>query len=304
MSRESGEDQYCLGLYLAQHREHLKASNQTGPDCAALMRLLAAFDRVSGDHRRQLNRLRSILSLYFPAFSNFFRDLSLSALELLRTTGKPTDMLTWNLSEFMNRTTHIKHLSRKRKQDFFEKMQMEISDDEDPAVEVYLFEVELLIEQLTQTHEMKKKIEAKIKRIFDAHPLSEALASIPGCGPKVGAVLLAEMGDNPEKFKSYRAFQSFAGSSPVTKQSGKRYHNVSMRRGCRKQLRQALFCLSFSSLSYEPWAREYYDDARARGMVHSAAIRALSNKWAKIIYSIWSSGQPYNREIFLSRKAA
>jgi hypothetical protein len=54
---------------------------------------------------------------------------------------------------------------------------------------------------------------------------------------------------------------------------------------------------AFSSLQFSKWARDYYDKQRKLGKRHSVAIRALSNKWLKIIFSMWKNEQIYIEKI-------
>ena len=62
-----------------------------------------------------------------------------------------------------------------------------------------------------------------------------------------------------------------------------------MRKACNKSARAVLYKFAFSTLQFSKWAREYYDNQRAKGKTHSVAVRALSNKWVKIIYKIWKN---------------
>ncbi|MBN1501719.1 MAG: IS110 family transposase, partial [Spirochaetes bacterium] len=64
-------------------------------------------------------------------------------------------------------------------------------------------------------------------------------------------------------------------------------HKVLMRKSCDKNAKSLLYKFAFSTLRYSAWAREYYDKQRSKGKLHSVAIRALSNKWVKIIFKIW-----------------
>jgi hypothetical protein len=42
-----------------------------------------------------------------------------------------------------------------------------------------------------------------------------------------------------------------------------------------------------------PWSRNFYNSQRAKGNSHAKALRALSNKWLKIIYHLWKNKEPY-----------
>jgi transposase len=65
------------------------------------------------------------------------------------------------------------------------------------------------------------------------------------------------------------------------------YHKVIMRKACNKTARAVLYKFAFSSLQFSKWSREYYDRQKQRGKTHSVAVRALSNKWIKVIFKIW-----------------
>ena len=297
-------DAYCLALFLQQNGERLRPANRSGLECEQLSYHLATLDQISEDRRRQINRLRALLECYFPAFSGFFGDFTDSALELLKTIRTPAVIRNLSLEEFLDQVKHIRHLSGKRKLHFYETMQQDMLSEDVPLSSVHAFDAELLIEQILLCSRQIKRLEAEIQRIYTEHPLFETLNSIPGCGLNLGPRLLAELGDNESKFDSFQAFQAYAGTSPVMIQSGKQRPAVVMRRSCRKQLRHALYWLAFCSMNFEPWARGYYDAARGRGLSHSGALRGLSNKWAKIVFSMWKSGTAYDRAKFMEKRAA
>jgi len=297
-------DAFCLALYLRQNGNRLRPANKPGPECEELACHLSALHQIEENRRRQINRLRALLERYFPAYSAFFKHVSDSALELLRTVRTPAELRELTQEKFLEKVKYITRLTGKRKIQFFETMRKEMLPDNAPLAAALAFDADLIIEQILFFGQQIKRLEAEINRIYTAQPLYEIFNSIPGCGPGLGPRLLSEMGDNRDKFVSFRNFQAFAGTSPVTMQSGKQRASVSMRRSCRKSLRHTLFWLAFTSMNVEPWAREYYDAARARGMSHSGATRALSNKWAKIIFSMWKHGETYDREKFMEKRAA
>ena len=47
---------------------------------------------------------------------------------------------------------------------------------------------------------------------------------MPGAGPLTGALLLAEISDDPNRFSDARALKAYAGAAPITKESGKSHH--------------------------------------------------------------------------------
>ena len=99
----------------------------------------------------------------------------------------------------------------------------------------------------------------------------------------LGARVLAEFGDDPNRYRDAKARRNYAGSSPITKQSGK--HRVVLARYVRnRRLADALTWWAFSSLTASPGARAFYDRHRAAGNTHHQALRALSNRWVGILH--------------------
>src|SRR5262249_16950181 len=51
------------------------------------------------------------------------------------------------------------------------------------------------------------------------------------------------------------------------------------------------------------WARAYYQQQRARGSDHHAAVRALAFKWIRIVFRCWKSRVAYDESKFLAALA-
>ena len=55
---------------------------------------------------------------------------------------------------------------------------------------------------------------------FRKHPDHEVITSFPSLG-EIGGALLAEVGDDRDRFADARALKAYAGSAPVTRASGR-----------------------------------------------------------------------------------
>lgn len=64
-------------------------------------------------------------------------------------------------------------------------------------------------------------LETEVKAHFGQHPDAEIILSQPGLGPILGARVLAEFGDAPGRYRSSKDRKNYAGTSPITRQSGK-----------------------------------------------------------------------------------
>lgn len=107
------------------------------------------------------------------------------------------------------------------------------------------------------------------------------------------AELLAEIGDNRSRHPKSSSLEAIAGQAPVAVQSGKK-KVACFRWACNKNLRAAVSVLADSSRHHNPWAKDIYQRARARGHDHPHAIRILGRAWLRIIWRIWQDHTPYD----------
>jgi hypothetical protein len=71
---------------------------------------------------------------------------------------------------------------------------------------------------------------------YITHPHAGIYASFPGCGPLIGARLLAELGDDPTRFATAKGLRAYAGLAPLTWASGVS-SSVTHRRVCNRRLK-------------------------------------------------------------------
>ena len=136
-------------------------------------------------------------------------------------------------------------------------------------------------------------LEAEVSRCFGQHPDAEIITSQPGLGVVLGAPVLAEFGDDKDRFVDAKARRNYAGTSPITKTSGTR-RVVLARYARNKRLADALHQQAFAALSASPGARAYYDNHRATGATHHQALRALSNRLVGILDGCLRHHTTYN----------
>ncbi len=130
----------------------------------------------------------------------------------------------------------------------------------------------------------------------------EVFGSFPGAGPALAPRLLSALGSRRERFASASALQSFSAIAPVTKQSGGKCH-IHRRYLCAKFLRQSFHEFARESVRHSGWAAAYYEQQRAKGSHHHAAVRSLAYKWQRIIWRCWQDRTPYDEERYLAALA-
>jgi transposase len=154
-----------------------------------------------------------------------------------------------------------------------------------------------LVDQLEPLLKQIAEYDKEIERLFLMHADSELFQSLPRAGQRLAPRLLAELGDDRTRYDSASSLQALAGTSPVLFQSGT-YQKAHRRLGCIKPWRNALQQFAWQSTHSEAWAKEYYQRKRTEGKSHTVAVRALANVWARILYAVWKTKEPYQTTIF------
>jgi transposase len=121
------------------------------------------------------------------------------------------------------------------------------------------------------------ELELALSVEFDQHRLAPVLRSAPGLGPILAARVLAEIGDDPDRFATAEGLRGFAGTAPVTIASGRSSY-VKARKVRNKRLGDACHWWAFAMLTKSAGARAHYDRRRTAGDHHNAALRNLANK--------------------------
>jgi transposase len=131
------------------------------------------------------------------------------------------------------------------------------------------------------------------------HPDAGIFTSFPGVGLITASTLLAEIGEDRGYYPEVGMLLAEAGLAPVTRSSG-RSHRVRFRYAANTRLREACMWWAYNSLKTSPWAREAYDQARARKQPHHRALRGLGARWMRILWRAWTDGVPYDQDRHLT----
>src|SRR6185503_14168994 len=93
----------------------------------------------------------------------------------------------------------------------------------------------------------------------------------------LGARVLGEFGDDPDRYTTAKSRKNYAGTSPLTIASGRK-RAVLARHVRNRRLYDAIDQWAFCALSASPGCRAFYDQRRAAGDLHHQALRALGNR--------------------------
>lgn len=155
---------------------------------------------------------------------------------------------------------------------------------------------------LAVLNEQITTLEGEVEAHFGEHPDAEIILSQPGLGTILGARVLAEFGDDPARYASAKARKNYAGTSPITRASGKK-KAVLARYVHNDRLVDALGVQAFAALNASPGARAYYDKQRARDVGHRAALRQLANRLVGLLHGCLKTRTLYNEATAWSHHA-
>ena len=136
------------------------------------------------------------------------------------------------------------------------------------------------------------EIELSIKRIMDEDP--SPILTIPGISCRMGAMILAEIGDF-SRFTSPDQILASAGLSPSTYQSGKldnAYPHLEKRGS--HYLRFALFIATRFVCNWDLTFASYLAKKHAEGKYYYVAISHAAKKLVRMIFVLVRSGQAYS----------
>jgi len=278
------------------HREVAGDSN-----LAEAMKILArSHQNAIWSRQRQANALRSSLKDYFPAaLLAFGNDLdSMDATAILAIAPTPAIARTLSRSKI---ESALRRGGRKRNiesraaaiQDALREEQL----SQPPILEnAYGITTKATVAVIVSMNAVIAELESALSEHFDQHPDAKIIHSLPGMGMKLGARVLGEFGDDPNRYRDAKSRKNYAGTSPVTKTSG-RSRVVHARHSRNKRLADALDQWAFCSTNWSPGANAYCDELKSRGKHHRKATRQLANKWVGILHACLENGTLYDEEI-------
>ena len=249
------------------------------------------------ERTRHVLRLRSALREFYPVALQAFPDLDEpDALELL---GKAPDPDT---AAALTRRTLVVALTRARRRRVEERAEelqamLRATGLRQPAPVQAAFAaiVSAEVAVITTLNEQITILGQVVGEHFGRHPAAELIISLPGLGVILGARLLGEFGDDPTRYVDAKARKCYAGTAPITKASGKKKAVLS-RHVRNKHLADAAHQWAFSSMRGSPGAKAYYQQIRARGTSHQAALRQLANRWIGILHGCLKTGALYDED--------
>jgi transposase len=300
-AKSDAGDAHVLGEIVRLDRAHHRQIAGDSPDVEGLKLVARAHQSLIWDRQRHVLRLRSALREYFPAALEAFTAAGLDladpdALELLGRAPDPDRAAQLSRSKIAAALGRAHRRDREAKAERIQSiLRAPGLRQSDPVQKAYAAIVTSQVRLIIGLLEQIPELEQVVSEGFGRHPDTEIYASQPGLGTILGARVLSEFGDDPHRYADARARKNYAGTSPITRASGKK--TIVLARYARnRRLGDAVHQWAFCALRRSPGARAYYDTLRARGTGHHAALRQLGNRLVGILHGCLKTRTLYNED--------
>jgi hypothetical protein len=249
--------------------------------------------------QRQVNSLRSTLREFYPAVLEAFPDLDApETLAILERAPSP------DLGRRLSRSAISAILRRAGRQRRIEARTVEIQgalrrDHLQPPLEIgsaFAASVAATVRVVVELNRQIEELETALGTRFERHSDAEIIRSLPGLGMMLGARVLGEFGDDPNRYHDPKSRKNYAGTSPITRASGTKAV-VLARHARNRRLGDAIYWWAFAALNVSPGARALYDRHRATGDTHHQALRAVGNRLVGILHGCLRTRAQYQEEI-------
>jgi transposase len=286
---------------MVRTRRHQLRQVAADSDLGEAVKVVArAHQTLIWERTRHTLRLRSALRDYFPAALQAYKVLTLTgadALELLAKAPTPATAAKLTIAQISAA------LKKARRRDIPAKaaaiqqtLRGEHLGQADVVATAYAATVRSTVAVLQVLNTEIKTLEGEVEAHFGQHPDAEVYLSQPGIGAVLGARVLAEFGDAAGRYADARSRKNYAGTAPITRQSGKT-KTVHARFIHNDRLLDALHMQASAAILHDPSVRAYYDQLRAREIGHNAALRQVGNRLVGILHGCLKTTKHYNQTI-------
>lgn len=282
---DSGDAKMLAELVRTDRHNHRQVAGDTA--MAEGVKVLArAHQTLIWERTRATNRLRSSLREYFPAALETFDELAhRDALAVLAKASTPTEAAKLTPAKIR---TVLRDAGRQRNiETLADTIAAGLRTDSlrapGPVETAHGATTRATVAIVIELNAQIEQLAGELADHFEQHPDSDIYLSLPGIGVVLGARMLGEFGDDPNRYANAKSRKNYAGTSPITRASGTR--SVVLARFVRNsRLADALDQGAFCSLNWSPGARLFYDQRRSNGDSHHMALRALANRWVGIVH--------------------
>jgi transposase len=244
------------------------------------------------DRVRMINRLRDVMTSVFPSLEREF-DYSACKGALILLTGYASPEQLRRIGE----TRLAGWLRRRRVRNYAAVAARALTAAHAQPVTLPGQDIaaEIIAELAANTLALDQRLadlDTQIAAMFDEHPQSAIIQSMPGFGPILGATLLVTAGDL-RAFPSAGHLAAAAGLVPVPNDSGRRTGNLHKPRRYSRPLRHVFYLSAQTSMMRAGPNRDYYLKKRDHGRTHTQAVIALARRRIDVLWALLRDERTY-----------
>ncbi|GAB3697882.1 IS110 family transposase [Actinocorallia lasiicapitis] len=289
-------DAHALADMIRTRRHQLREVAGDSEVAEAVKVVTRAHQTLIWERTRHMLRLRVALRDYFPAALEAYKPLGLTSdtvLKLLAKAATPEAAAKLTTAQIFACLKGRRDISGKTAA-IQGVLRAEHLGQAPLVTTAYAATVKSLVAIITVLNSEIKTMEGQVEAHFGRHPDAEVILSQPGIGVILGARVLAEFGDAENRYASAKARKNYAGTSPITRQSGKS-KVVQARFVHNDRLIDALHLQASCALLHDPAVRAYYDQLKARDISHNAALRQVGNRLVGILHGCLKNHTLYDQ---------
>ncbi len=288
-------DAYILADVLRTDGHRFRPLRPASDEIRALRALVRSRDDLVAERVAVANQLRAMLESFWPGATTIFADIdspiALAFVEAYPTPSRARSLGPKRIARFLARN---RYSGRRSPEALLERLRSAPTGLVGPLEEEARGEAALdLVAVLTTLVARIRRLTSTIEHTVAQLEVGEVVMSFPRAGKVNAAQIVAELGDDPERFQTEAQLAAEAGVAPVTHASGKS-RGVVFRYACNKRLRRAITTWADNSRHSSPWAKAVYARARARGCDHPHATRILARAWVRVLWRCWRDGKRYD----------
>jgi transposase len=275
-------------------------------EAEAIKVLARAHQNLVWTRAQHTNRLRSALREYYPAALEAFDDLAdRDALAVLGRAPTPQQAARLNLPAIqsaLKRGGRQRYIAA-RAREIQAALRSEQLAAPAPVAAAFAATTRAAVGIIAELNRQISELETSLAAHFETHPDADIYLSLPGLGVILGARVLGEFGDDPNRYTDAKSRKNYAGTSPLTIASGKK-RAVLARHVRNNRLYDAIDHWAFCAISASPGARTLYDTHRAANQSHHQALRGVGNRLVGILHGCLRHHTPYNEHTAWAHRTA
>jgi transposase len=270
-------DAQLLATFLMLHRDSLRRLQPDTPETRKMGELTQLRRTQVEERKRVTLQLRSLLQKYFPLILDLFQDQLDEPLVIDLLKRWPSLLVLKRVNPSLLNTFFKEHgiRSEDRREELVKQIRAAVDLTRDKAlIEPLALRAQCLARLLEVLVRSIAEFDKTIADAVAQHEDAPIFKSLPGAGAALVPRLIVAFGSDRERYESATELQN--------------------RHACPQFLKQTFHEFADQTRRWSPWAKAFYNNKKASGMKHQAAVRALAFKWIRILFQMWKHRTPYD----------